>query len=215
MSQAPKRLLLLGASGLVGAHVLEQALDDPAFARIHAPTRRALAPHPRLDAPLLDFADLDRWPREVFAVDAVICCLGTTIAAAGSRQRFVAVDHHLPVAIGARAREAGARVFALVSAMSAHPRSRVFYSRVKGETERDAIALRFPSTVIVRPGILDGARNESRPLERAALAALRALAPVLPRAARPSPAGAVARALIEATRRAPPGVTVIPARDLV
>lgn len=209
----PLRLLLLGATGLVGACALELALADPGVASVIAPTRRPLPPRPSLAAPVVDFADLDSWP-DLWSVDAVLCCLGTTIRAAGSRQRFIAVDHDLPVEIGRRARAAGARCFALVSALGAGPASRVFYSRVKGETERDVTALSYPSTIIARPNVLAGARAETRPMERAALALLRALGPALPRGLRVSPAAHVARALLDATLAAPPGVTILSAAAL-
>lgn len=203
-----KSLLLLGATGLVGAAALGKALAHAQVARVVAPVRRPLAPHPRLFAPVVDFADLDGWP-DLWGVDAVLCCLGTTIRAAGSQERFVAIDHDLPVEIGRRARAAGAGVFALVSALGADPAARVFYSRVKGETERDVVALGFPSTVIARPNLLDGARTQTRPMERAALALGRALGPVLPRAWRVSRAASVAGASLDAALAARPGVVVI------
>lgn len=214
---APLRVLLLGATGVVGRETLDQALAEPAIGEVIAPVRRALAPRPRLVAPVLDFAALESWSDarpDIWRVDAVISCLGTTIAAAGSQPRFVAVDHDLPVEIARGARAAGARCVALVSAMSADPRSRVFYSRVKGETERDVAALGFPATLIVRPGLLDADRAESRPLERAAILAFRALAPALPRRWRASRAPKVARALIQGVLAATPGVRIISSRDL-
>lgn len=220
------RLLLLGASGLVGSRALALALADPRVTRVLAPTRRPLAlhdphaphaphdPHDRLEAPLVDFARLDAAPPDLWRVDAFACAIGTTIRAAGSQAAFRAVDHDLPLAFAARAKAAGASGCALVSALGADPDSRVFYSRVKGETERDLIALGYPSTVILRPGVLDGPRAERRPGERVALAVSRLLAPALPRGWRPSPAGTVARALIEAALTRPPGVTIVSAADL-
>lgn len=207
---APARILLLGATGVVGARTLAQALDDPRVAHIVAPVRRAPRAHPKLVAPVVDFSDLDSWPQDVWSVDAAISCLGTTIKTAGSRRRFAAVDHDLPVEIARRVRAAGANGFALVSAMGADPSSRVFYSRVKGEAERDVIALGFPSTVILRPGLLDADRAESRPGERAAIVIFRALAPIMPRAWRASSVAKIATALIEAATTRPPGVRIIP-----
>lgn len=210
---AGERILLLGATGLVGAQALEQALRHPRVAQVFAPMRRPSPERERLFAPVVDFADLDAWP-DVWSVDVVLCCLGATIRVAGSRERFIAIDHDAPVEIGVRARAAGARVYALVSAIGADPDSWAFYSRVKGRTERDVAALGFPSTIIVRPGILDGDRAESRPVERAALAIARALAPALSRGWRASPVANVARAMLDAALAPRPGVTIIPPRDL-
>jgi uncharacterized protein YbjT (DUF2867 family) len=208
------RLLLLGATGLVGARALAVALADARVTRVLAPARRPLAPHDKLDAPLIDFARLDAAP-DLWRVDAVACALGTTIKAAGSQEAFRAVDHDLPLAVAARAKAAGATAFALNSSLGADPDSRVFYSRVKGETERDLIAMGFASTLILRPGLLDGPRAEVRPGERAALVVSRLLAPILPRGWRPSPVEAVARALVEGALTRPPGVTIVSAADLV
>jgi uncharacterized protein YbjT (DUF2867 family) len=60
----------------------------------------------------------------------------------------------------------GARSFGLVSAVGASAGSRVFYNRVKGETEDDITALGFASLTVVRPSLLLGARTEFRFGER-------------------------------------------------
>lgn len=53
----------------------------------------------------------------------------------------------------------------LISAVSASEKSWFFYTKMKGEIERDVIALDFPHTVILRPGVIAGHRDESRPSE--------------------------------------------------
>ena len=111
-----KQLLLVGATGLVGGHVLQQALADPAVVRVIAPTRRSLVPHPKLLNPLVDFErlpdDADWW-----AVDAVVCTLGTTIRVAGSQAAFYKVDHDHPLEVAYLARRHGAQAFAFNSAL--------------------------------------------------------------------------------------------------
>ena len=85
------KLILAGATGLVGRHVLRLALDDQRVACVVAPTRRALAAHPKLFAPLVDFAELPpdaQWWR----ADALICTLGTTMKQACSDDAFRRVD---------------------------------------------------------------------------------------------------------------------------
>src|SRR5437773_270041 len=86
------KVLLVGATGLVGRHVLAQALADPRFGEVIALTRRPLAAQPRLVNPLVDFA---RIPEDAawWAVDGVICTLGTTLSKAGSKEAFRKVDH--------------------------------------------------------------------------------------------------------------------------
>lgn len=205
-------LLLLGATGLVGRHVLAQAAGDSRIERIVAPTRRPLASTAKLTNPIVDF---DRLPdAEWWAVDAAICALGTTIKKAGSQEAFRKVDHDSIIAAARLARAHGVKAFALTSAMGADVRSRIFYNRVKGETEDDLTACGFSSLTIVRPGVIGGDRNESRPAELVAIQVLRALGPLLPRRFRISPAPHIASALLEAAMTATPGRRVIASEAL-
>ncbi|KQW27424.1 NAD-dependent dehydratase [Rhizobium sp. Root274] len=208
------KLLILGATGLVGSRVLDLALTDPRVTSVTAPTRRPLPKRPGLSAPVVDFEALPQDPL-FWTVDAVICALGTTLKTAGSRERFHRVDHDYPVEIARLAKAHGARTFVLNSAKGADLSSLFFYSRVKGETERDVEALGFESTVIVRPGLIDGPRTEPRPLEAWAGRVLSLLKPILPRSARANPPGAIARVMLDATFAARPGVTVVPSQDLL
>jgi uncharacterized protein YbjT (DUF2867 family) len=207
------RILLLGATGLVGSHVLGLALRDAKVEDVIAPVRRPIAEHSGLRAPIVDFENLDERP-DLWACDAVICCLGTTIKVAGSREKFYRVDHDYPVEIAHRAHRAGASTFVLNSAKGAGEKSSIFYSRVKGEIERDILAVGFDSTVIVRPGLIDGERREPRPVERAGILFSRALAPLLPRGLRLNPAANIAKAMLGAALSPPPGVTVVSSEEL-
>ncbi len=130
------------------------------------------------------------------------------------RERFQRVDHAYPVAIARHARAAGARAFALNSATGAEAASRIFYNRIKGRLEDDLRAQGWPSLALVRPGLIDGARSESRPGEAIALAVSRVLAPLLPRAWRPSPVARIADALVDAALDPKPGVHVVDAAQL-
>ena len=209
------RVLLAGATGLVGAQVLQRLLADPRCSGVVAPTRRALArTEPKLLNPVLDFAELAT-VAQGWQVDAVICALGSTMKQAGSRQAFRQIDHGYPLAIARAVRANGCEVFALNSAAGANPRSLVFYSRVKGELEQDLRALGFASLTLVRPGLIGGERAERRGGEHLASVMLGALAPVLPRAWRINPATRIADALVQAALDPQPGVRVVGSAELV
>ena len=207
-------LLIVGATGLVGSHALAQALADPRVRHVVAPTRRALDAQPKLINPVVDFnhlpQDADWW-----AVDAVICTLGTTLRVAGSPQAFYKVDHDHPLEVAYLARRWGARAYAFNSALGADASSRVFYSRTKGETERDLQAVGYPSLTFVRPGLIGGARVESRPAEQVAVKVSQWVQPLLPRRWRVVPAERIAHHLVQAAVAAAPGVHVLPSEALL
>lgn len=208
------RLLLAGATGLVGDATLQRALASARVEQVVAPTRRPLAPHPKLFNPVVDFdalpGDADWW-----RVDAVECALGTTIRDAGSQDAFRRVDPDYPLAIARQAHAHGAKAFALVSAMGADARSRIFYSRTKGEVEDALAGIGFTSLTLLRPGLLGGERRQHRSGERLALRVMGALAGILPARYRIVPAGRVADALLRAALDAPPGTHVIRSEQLL
>lgn len=191
------KVLLAGATGMVGAAALALLLADQRVEEVVAPTRRPVPPHVKLRNPIMTSDDLQpdaRW----WAVDGAICALGTTRANAGSAAAYRAIDHDYALAIAKQVHEGGATRFALTSSMGADARSRFVYPRTKGELE-DAIAhLGFRSLTLVRPGFLGGEREEHRPLETVLGSLLRIAGPVLPASARISPASTVAALLVEA-----------------
>ncbi len=209
-----KQLMLVGATGLVGSHVLRQALADPSVVRVVAPTRKSLVPHPKLLNPLVDF---ERLPEQAgwWEVESVICTLGTTIGVAGSKAAFYKVDHDHPLEVANLARRHGARAFAFNSALGADAGSRVFYSRTKGETERDLQAVGFPSLTLVRPGLIGGDREQSRPAEQLAVTLSRWVQPLLRRRYRVVPAERIAHHLLKAALGAAPGVHVLPSEAIL
>ena len=209
-----KTVMLVGATGLVGQQVLHKALASEQVGRVVAPTRRALPPHPKLLNPVVDF---DHLPEDAawWAVDAVVCTLGTTIKVAGSQPAFYRVDHDHPLRVAQLALRHGARAYALNSALGADPASRVFYSRTKGELERDLQALGYPSLTLVRPGLIGGERHESRPAEQIGVRVSQWLGPLLPPRYRVVPAERIAHHLLRSALAAEPGCTVLPSEALV
>lgn len=208
------KLLIVGASGLVGSHVLRRALADERVSEVVAPSRRALAEHPKLFAPLIDFEQL---PTDAawWQADAVICALGTTMKQAGSKEAFRRVDFDYPKSVARLARQHGTLTYVLNSAMGADAQSRVFFSRVKGELERDLADCGFASLTYVRPGLISGPRQEFRLGERVAECVLKVLGPLLPKKWRVNPADNIAQALLEAAIIARQGVHIVGSEALV
>ncbi|WCD81328.1 oxidoreductase [Pseudomonas sp. TUM22785] len=171
MHLTPQHILLAGATGLTGEHLLDRLLNEPTVERVLAPTRRPLAEHKRLDNPVGDIADL--LPQLQGPVDTAFCCLGSTIRQAGSQEAFRAIDLDLVLAVGARARELGARHYLVISALGADASSSVFYNRTKGEMEAALKAQDWPQLTLVRPSLLLGPRSEFRLGERLAAPLMR------------------------------------------
>ena len=208
------KLLLLGATGLVGSRTLELALSNAAFSEVIAPTRKPLAPSDRLVNPIT--SRLEELVPVLMArrPDAVICALGTTQAKAGSKEAFRYVDYELPIAFGKAAHSTGVGTYAIVSALGASPDSRSFYYRTKGEVERDIQQIGFRSLTICRPSLIAGKRNESRPAEGVALTLLRLLAPILPKKFHVNPADVIAASLLDAATVAKTGCRWISAEEM-
>jgi uncharacterized protein YbjT (DUF2867 family) len=198
-----------GATGLVGGELVRQLAARADFARVIALVRRAIDVPTRVIPLTTDFEHLERIV-EHLGVDHVFCALGTTIRKAGSQAAFRRVDHDYVVSLARLALERGARHFLLVSSLGANPRSRVFYSRVKGEVEAAVQTLGYPRVTIARPSLLLGPRSEFRVGERL----MKPLGPLMPRRYRPVHARAVAATLIRAAEDDAPGVHVIESRDI-
>ncbi|WP_175252570.1 oxidoreductase [Pseudomonas sp. BMW13] len=208
MYLTPQHILIAGATGLTGEHLLDRLLSEPTVARVLAPTRRPLAAHPHLENPVGELQGL--LPQLSGQVDTAFCCLGSTIKQAGSQDAFRAIDHDLILAFARRARELGARHLVVISALGANPKSSVFYNRVKGETEEALKAMSWPQLTIARPSLLLGARHEFRLGERLAAPLLR----WLPGKYRGIDACALARALWRLALEEEDGIRVIESADL-
>ena len=211
--------LLAGATGLVGRALLARLLAGDRRERVVVLARKPLlstiARHPRLT---ILVGDMPMLAAEAGPIDDVYIALGTTIKIAGSEAAFRAVDLDLVVAIARAARQAGARRLAVVSALGAERRSRVFYNRVKGEMEETLAALDYDSIVLARPSLLLGDRESlGQPTRSGEVWAARLLGPLLPlvpAGVRPIAAPVVAAAMVAALDGAEPGTRVLSSADL-
>ncbi|WP_369601305.1 oxidoreductase [Hahella sp. SMD15-11] len=207
------KLMILGATGAVGREVMAQALASGRFAEVVAPTRRPLPAHRGLVNPV--------WPMTVplpdsphWSVDGVICCLGTTLRKAGSREAFRVVDETLVLAAARKAWEAGARTFVLNSSMGADPGAPAFYLQVKGRVEQQLKDMDFERLVLVRPSLIDAEREEFRPAEWLGRKLSRVVRPLIPDRYKPVTPEAIAHAMLAALE-GPPGVEIIENAEII
>jgi uncharacterized protein YbjT (DUF2867 family) len=163
-----KTALLAGTTGLIGSQLLDKLLSSDYYDKVIALTRRVLVrSHPKLVNVVTDFRHLDQVLKDL-EPDDVFCCLGTTMAKAGSKERFYEVDFYYPLKVATITEGLGAQQFLLVSALGANKNSSVYYNRVKGEVEEAISAVGFGTVHIFRPSLLLGPRQEKRPGEDAA-----------------------------------------------
>lgn len=155
------QVLITGATGLVGGHLLRMLLNEPKIHSIAAPTRRPLADMPGVYNPY-DPQLSDALAQVTDPVDIVFCCLGSTRREAGSKEAFIHADYTLVVDTALTGRRLGAQHMLVVSSMGANARSPFFYNRVKGEMEEALIAQAWPKLTIARPSMLLGDRTRQR-----------------------------------------------------
>lgn len=211
-------ILLLGATGVVGQQVLCFALHHPRITKVYTPVRRLmLMEHDKLQQFQLDFAHIEaQLPSKLNLndIDAVICALGTTMKQAGSKDAFRKVDYDYPLTFAKIAKENHISTYVLNSAMGADANSRIFYNQVKGELENALQQLHFPSLTLVRPGLIDGNRDEFRLGEKIMLKIIRPMNGFLPKSWRLSPAQNIAKALLQSALEQKLGVHIISADQL-
>lgn len=147
-------LLLIGATGMVGSAVIAEAGDAP----LHILARRS---PPGVDDSRATIAPPEDWPAAItgLAPRILVSALGTTIAQAGSKPAFRAVDHDLVLAAARAARNAGTRHMITVSSVGASASSSNFYLSTKGQVEDELASLGFDRVDVLRPGLLIGERQ--------------------------------------------------------
>jgi uncharacterized protein YbjT (DUF2867 family) len=209
VSTTPKIALVAGATGLVGGLLVNTLLEAPDYARVYVLTRRPLGKeHPKLANRVVSFQRMGEQLKTLTAHDAY-CCIGTTIAQAGSEEAFREVDIDAVLLFAQAARAAQVKRFVVVSSVGADTASKKFYLRTKGEMEDALIAVGFPAVDILQPSLLLGARKQMRPLELAGSIFAPIVNPLLTgarEAYRAIPAEVVARAMLGAARRGGRGV---------
>lgn len=154
------RVLMIGATGLVGRALAERLLADGA--ELHAIGRRGSGRvHPDSHDHI---APAERWPEIASAIpaDVAVSALGTTWRAAGSQAAFRAVDLDMVIAFAKAAKAAGVRRMLTVSAVGADAGSRNFYLGVKGAMEQALGRIGFDRLDVLQPGLLRGERGEDR-----------------------------------------------------
>ena len=167
---------IAGATGLTGGLCLQKLLQNEQVSMVYAIGRKQTGiKHSKLKEVLLQNNKL----LEVINADAFICCLGTTIKKAGSKDAFKAIDLELPVYLAKELNNNGCHTAAVISAMGSNASSFIFYNNIKGQMEKAMKKVNFTSLSILRPSIIAGQRNEKRFGEKMGLILMKIFNPLL------------------------------------
>lgn len=178
-----RQAILIGATGLVGQSLLKCLIDSQHYANIISISRRPLTDVPDTIQQII-VEDFKRLSDHMAGLDLhgadAFSSLGTTQKQAGSKARFIEIDHDYNLSFATACKAAGVAHFLLLSATGANPKSRIFYNRVKGELERDLAALEFARLSMFQPSLLMGQHRDARLGEGLAQRAFQLVKPIVP-----------------------------------
>jgi uncharacterized protein YbjT (DUF2867 family) len=205
-----KTAVLLGATGLIGNHLLQLLLQDDHYSTIRALVRSPLPViHPKLEVLVTDFKDLHYFKTAMGEGDIIFCCVGTTMKKVnGDKALYHQVDVDIPVHAAQFGIDKGFSQYLVVSAIGANAKASNFYLRLKGNMEDSIHALPYPAIHIFRPSLLLGNREEVRKGERITQSVMPALSFLLPAKYRAIQAKAVAKAMLAAAQSGKTGVNI-------
>jgi uncharacterized protein YbjT (DUF2867 family) len=149
------KALVIGATGATGKDLVNQLLTDKDFEEITIFVRKPVAiQNDKLKIQVVNFDRPEEWKDKVQG-DVAFSCLGTTLKAAGSKEAQRKVDFDYQYEFAKAAKENNVEDYILVSAYGANPKSKIFYSRMKGELEEAVKKLHFEKITIFKPGMLE------------------------------------------------------------
>lgn len=207
---ANKRLvaLVIGATGATGSSLVDQLTADDEFSEVKIFVRRPSGlQHSKLRKYVVDFENMELWKSHIEG-DVAFSCLGTTLKSAGSKQAQKRIDLDYQYEFAQHARNNRVKTYVLVSAYGASSKSRIFYSRIKGELEDKVVSLGFPNCFIFQPGMLIRP-NSQRLVEVWGLAILRFINQIgLLRSQKPLPTETLAQAMVHVSKSDEQGLRV-------
>ena len=165
-----KTALVIGATGLTGSNLVSLLLDDNRFSKIKIFSRKSLNnQNQKIEEYIIDFNNIKK-VKNLFSGDVLFSALGTTLHKAGSKEAQYNIDYTSQYNIAKLSVDNGVETYILVSAANSSPDSKIFYSKMKGELERDIKTLAFKKIRIMRPGLIEGIREKSIMKENIAIA---------------------------------------------
>ncbi len=197
-----KTVTLIGATGLIGGHLLELLQHDDFAEKIKVVVRRPIPfNHPKIQVIVIDFSDEISFREAISGSDAVFCAVGTTNhKTKGDKAAYRKVDYDIPVNAAKYCSEEGSSHFLLVSSVGANTKSNNFYLQLKGEVEDRVRIMNIPAVSVFRPSMLLGKRQEFRLGETIAQALMVPVSFLIPPMYRPIKAFDVAKSMVAVSK---------------
>ncbi|MDD3490557.1 MAG: NAD(P)H-binding protein [Paludibacter sp.] len=194
--------LVIGSTGMVGRELIKQLCESSEFEQVISFVRRSSGfSHSKLQEHVVNFDQPESW-KELLKGDVLFSCMGTTLAAAGSKASQYKVDYTYQYETARMAAENNVPVYVLVSSTGANANSALFYPKIKGQLDEAVQKLGFKSVQILRPGQLYGERQQKRSAELFAVKMMFAMNSLgIFKKYRPIHASEVAKAMISAAKR--------------
>lgn len=211
------KAVIVGASGLIGRKLLNILLQWPDYGEIISLGRKKIQlKNNRLTQVIVDFDHLDNYEKYING-HTLFCCLGTTLKKTPNLKEYRQIDHDYPVALAEIAKKNGIKEYHFVSSMGANTGSRYFYTRTKGETEKDLQAVNMNCLHIYQPSLLTGYRNDRGVMEEVAIGVMKVINPLLMgplKKYRSIPAYTVAMAMFKQSLKNKEGVFIYPSDQI-
>ena len=173
------KAIIAGSSGLIGSKLIDILLSSAEYSEVVVLVRKRLSlSNSKLTQIITNFDRLKDY-KELINGHAIFCCLGSTRKKTPDLSEYRKIDHNYPLALAAMGNTNGVEQFHLVSAIGANDSSSNFYTKIKGETERDLKETGIPSVSIYQPSFLTGARTEKRPVEKVGTVLVKLIDPLL------------------------------------
>lgn len=197
-----KKATLLGASGLIGGHVLQLLKNDEDFTDIKILVRQKLdINHPKIKQAVIDFEDKTSFKSEIIPGSIIFCAVGTTNAKVkGNKAIYRKVDYDIPINAAQFGIDKGCPRFIIVTSLGADSKSSNFYTKLKGEVEDRLSEMNFSSLHIFRPSLLLGQRKEYRFGETVAKIFMNTFSFLMPAKIKPIQAKVVAKAMLSVSK---------------
>ena len=217
MTQHTRKAVIVGASGLIGAALLDLLLEHQEYSEVLSLVRKELPiKHAKLTQLVVDFDRLSDYGESING-HALFCCLGTTKKQTPDTDLYYKIDHDYPVLLTELAAKNGMTQCHYISSPGADPNSSIFYTRTKGMAEADLRKAGIPALYLYQPSLLTGKRKEHRLLEGIAQSVMKVIDPLLRgswKKYRSISGHAVASAMLKKSLSVQKGVFILPSDEI-